>query len=166
MSAVYTDKNSQRLTASFGSHLWHEADRIWNLWANPRKLERWWVPNNGVVVERHDLTPGGNVAYTVHTPDGKVRRGAWRVVSAVHQKSLVYIDGHANAEGTLDTSLPTVTYYLDLVVISTSASYPQSRVTVHAVFDSAAQMQKALDTNYYENLRKLGEQMVSVLVYG
>ena len=50
--------------------------RVWQVWADPRKLERWWgPPGYPATVLEHDLTAGGGVAYSMTGPDGRVRRG-------------------------------------------------------------------------------------------
>jgi len=55
--------------------------KVWSLWADPRKLERWWGPPiyPATVVE-HDLTPGGKVSYFMTSPEGEQHHGWWRVL--------------------------------------------------------------------------------------
>ena len=51
-------------------------ERVWQLWADPRQLERWWgPPSHPATVERHDLTPGGDVTYFMTGPEGEKHRG-------------------------------------------------------------------------------------------
>ena len=39
-------------------------DRVWQLWADPRQLERWWgPPSHPATVTDHDLVAGGEVRY-------------------------------------------------------------------------------------------------------
>jgi uncharacterized protein YndB with AHSA1/START domain len=57
-------------------------DRVWELWSDPRKLERWWgPPGSPATVEKHALTPGGEVTYLMTGADGDQHRGVWRVAS-------------------------------------------------------------------------------------
>lgn len=40
------------------------AERVWELWANPRMLEQWWgPPSHPATVTDHDFSPGGLVRY-------------------------------------------------------------------------------------------------------
>ena len=46
--------------------------RVWALWADPRKLERWWGPPTfPATVLEHDLRPGGKVSYYMTSPEGE-----------------------------------------------------------------------------------------------
>jgi len=47
---------------------------VWQLWADPRLLERWWGPPGfPTTFEHHDLTPGGTITYFMSGPDGGER---------------------------------------------------------------------------------------------
>ncbi len=55
-------------------------ERAWRLWADPRRLERWWgPPDHPATVTEHDLRPGGRVAYVVTGPGGETFPGWWHV---------------------------------------------------------------------------------------
>jgi uncharacterized protein YndB with AHSA1/START domain len=44
-------------------------DRVWQLWADPRQLERWWGPADlPATVTAHDLRSGGRVDYHMTGP--------------------------------------------------------------------------------------------------
>src|SRR5437588_10188229 len=46
--------------------------RVWQLWADPRQLERWWgPPTHPATVEKHELATGGAVAYYMTGPEGE-----------------------------------------------------------------------------------------------
>ncbi len=46
-------------------------ERLWQLWADPRQLERWWgPPTYPAEVLEHRLEPGGAVAYAMTGPEG------------------------------------------------------------------------------------------------
>lgn len=51
------------------------------LWADPRKLERWWgPPTYPATVVEHDLRAGGKVAYLMTSPEGEQHHGWWKVL--------------------------------------------------------------------------------------
>jgi uncharacterized protein YndB with AHSA1/START domain len=81
---------------------------VWRLWADPRKLERWWgPPTYPATVETHDLVVGGEVAYFMTGPDGGRTRGWWRITAVDPPRSLEFTDGFANDDGTPNTDAPT-----------------------------------------------------------
>jgi uncharacterized protein YndB with AHSA1/START domain len=91
------DSLSLTLTADFDAPV----ERVWQLWADPRQLERWWgPPTYPATVERHDLTPGGDVTYFMTGPGGETIRGWWRVTAVDAPRSLEFTDGFADRHGT------------------------------------------------------------------
>ena len=60
MSVTSIKKDTEQLTMTVTAEYDVAADRAWQLWADPRQLERWWgPPTYPATVEKHDLTPGG-----------------------------------------------------------------------------------------------------------
>jgi uncharacterized protein YndB with AHSA1/START domain len=83
-------------------------ERVWQLWADPRLLERWWgPPDHPSTVEEHDLAAGGEVTYFMTSPEGERSRGWWRVTAVDPPRSLQFTDGFANQDGTPDAESPT-----------------------------------------------------------
>lgn len=70
-------------------------ERVWQLWADPRLLERWWGPPTfPATVQDHDLTVGGKVTYVMTgTEEGDRHPGWWRVRSVDAPHSLEFDDG-------------------------------------------------------------------------
>jgi uncharacterized protein YndB with AHSA1/START domain len=98
ITSVETDYESLTITliADFGSPI----DQVWELWSDPRKLERWWgPPGYPATVERHALTPGGEVTYFMTGPEGDQHRGVWLVTSVDAPTSLQFTDAFADADG-------------------------------------------------------------------
>ena len=44
MSVTNVQKDTDELTMTFTAEYDVTADRAWQLWADPRQLERWWGP--------------------------------------------------------------------------------------------------------------------------
>jgi uncharacterized protein YndB with AHSA1/START domain len=68
-------------------------DRVWPLWADPRRLERWWgPPGNPATVLTHDLAPGGSVSFSF--AGGDVPTVEWKVreVEAPHRLVFDFAD--------------------------------------------------------------------------
>jgi uncharacterized protein YndB with AHSA1/START domain len=84
--------------------------RVWQVWDDPRQLERWWgPPTYPATVLDHDLTPGGSVTYLMTGPGGDKHRGWWRVIAVDAPHRLEFEDGFADDAGNPNNTLPTTT---------------------------------------------------------
>ncbi|HWN86966.1 MAG TPA: SRPBCC domain-containing protein, partial [Vicinamibacterales bacterium] len=62
MTAV--QKDPQALTLTLDAEFEASQERVWQLWADPRQLERWWgPPTYPATFTKHDLAPGSRVEY-------------------------------------------------------------------------------------------------------
>ena len=70
MTVTAVRKDPHRLTMTIEAEFDASPERVWQLWADPRQLERWWgPPNYPATVTQHKLAPGGRVEYgTWHPP--------------------------------------------------------------------------------------------------
>ena len=103
--SVVKDANARTMTitARFAAPI----DRVWQVWSDPRQLERWWgPPMYPATVTEHDLVPGGTVAYAMTGPEGDEHRGVWRVRAVDRPHSLEVEDGVADADGTPSADKP------------------------------------------------------------
>jgi uncharacterized protein YndB with AHSA1/START domain len=104
--SVEKDRDGLRLVivAEFGVPI----DRAWELWADPRQLERWWgPPSHPATFETHELTVGGESRYVLTGPGGERSRGWWRVTAVDPPRALEFTDGWGDADGTPDLGAPT-----------------------------------------------------------
>ena len=128
------DARSLLLVAEFEAPI----ERVWQLWADPRQLERWWgPPSHPATVERHDLAIGGEVSYFMTGPAGERSRGWWRVTSVDPPASLEFTDGFADRDGTPNTATPTT----DVRVRLTEAG-GVTRMELRFTFESRTHMDR------------------------
>src|SRR3981081_64312 len=74
-------KDPQRLTLTVEAEFDASVERIWQLWADPRKLERWWgPPTYPATFTKHDRAPGGRVESYMTGPEGDQPHGYWDVL--------------------------------------------------------------------------------------
>jgi uncharacterized protein YndB with AHSA1/START domain len=87
------DALTMTITAEFEAG----AERVWEMWSDPRQLERWWGPPSfpATFVE-HDLSPGGRSAYYMTGPDGQQHHGWWRIDAVEPPTRLRIEDGFAD----------------------------------------------------------------------
>ena len=108
MTVVSIEKDFDNLTLVLIAEFDAPIERVWQLWADPRQLERWWgPPTHPATVHTHDLADGGEVAYVMTGPAGEKSRGWWRVTAVDPPRSLEFTDGWARPDGTPNTELPT-----------------------------------------------------------
>jgi uncharacterized protein YndB with AHSA1/START domain len=101
MSVTSVEKDFDGLSLTLTADFAAGVERVWQLWADPRQLERWWgPPTYPATVETHDLTPGGTVTYFMTGPGGEKIRGWWRVAAVQPPTSLDFQDGFADQHGT------------------------------------------------------------------
>ncbi|MGH2684038.1 MAG: SRPBCC family protein, partial [Actinomycetota bacterium] len=110
MTVTSIEKDPAALTMTITSHFDAPVDRVWQLWADPRQLERWWgPPTYPATVEQHDLVPGGTVTYFMTGPEGDKSRGWWRVEAVEAPRRLAFVDGFADDAGKPNLDMPTTT---------------------------------------------------------
>ena len=101
------DKDVDALTMRLTAELDAPVERVWELWADPRQLERWWGPPAcPATVVDHDLTPGGRVTYFMSLPDGAQAKGWWNVLRVDEHRLLEFEDGFADDAWNPNPDLP------------------------------------------------------------
>jgi uncharacterized protein YndB with AHSA1/START domain len=159
MSVTSIDKDLDSLTLTLVADFDAPIEQVWQLWAEPRQLERWWgPPSHPATVEEHDLTPGGDVTYFMTGPEGEKYRGWWRVTSVNPPKSLEFTDGFADQDGTPDAGMPTTTVHMQLTEHDGG-----TRMELRSVFDSREQMEQLASMGMTEGLQQAVGQMDALL---
>lgn len=131
MGVTAVHKDPERATMTVTAEYDVPAARAWQLWSDPRQLERWWgPPTYPATVEEHDLTPGGRVSYYMTGPEGDRPRGWWRVLEVEPPRRLVVEDGFADDSGQPVPDMPTMVMRLAIddrpggVVITIETTFP------------------------------------------
>ncbi|GAA0964445.1 SRPBCC domain-containing protein [Actinocorallia libanotica] len=159
MSVTSIDKDFDNLTFTLIADFDAPVERVWRLWSDPRRLERWWgPPTYPATVEAYDLTPGGEVAYFMTGPEGDRHHGWWRVISVDPPASLELVDGFADEHGEPDESLPTTTMRVRLTEHDGG-----TRMEMHSVFETHEQMAKLVEMGMAEGIRLSVGQMDALL---
>jgi uncharacterized protein YndB with AHSA1/START domain len=138
MSIVSVEKDFDSLSLTLVADFDAPIERVWELWADPRQLERWWgPPTHPATFEKHDLAAGGEVTYVMTGPEGEQSRGWWRVTSVAPPTSLEFTDGFANRDGTPNAETPTTAVQMQLTERDGS-----TRMELRFVFASSEHMQR------------------------
>jgi uncharacterized protein YndB with AHSA1/START domain len=159
MSITSIDQDFDNLTLTLVADFDAPIERVWQLWADPRLLERWWgPPTYPATMEQHDLTPGGEVTYFMTGPDGQKHRGWWRITSVNPPTSLEFTDGFADQDGTPVDDMPISTVHMQL-----TEHDGRTRMELRSTFESREQMQQLIDMGTAEGLQQAVGQMDALL---
>lgn len=154
-----------RETATFTVEVHHEADpqQLWQLWADPRRLERWWgPPTHPATVTDHDLAPGGVVRYFMTSPEGERYPGGWRVRRVDAPHLLEFEDYFADDTGAEDTDLPLSRSTVTIEEIGDG----RSRMTITTRYEDVAAMEKVLEMGMEEGITLALGQIGPLLAAG
>jgi uncharacterized protein YndB with AHSA1/START domain len=148
MTVTAVRKNPAARTLTLEAEFEASAERVWQLWADPRQLERWWgPPTYPATVDSHDLRPGGRVAYHMTGPEGDQPRAYWEVDEVEPPRRLRFRDGFANDDGTPNTELPVTTVQVTIQEIAggkTGMTIESTFPTVEAMEQLAAMMEEGM----------------------
>ena len=147
---------SMTVTAEFEAPV----ERVWQLWADPRQLERWWgPPTYPATFFKHDLTPGGLVTYCMTGPDGDQPKGLWRVVEVDAPRRLLIEDAFADDSWTAMDGMPVTVMQVELVERTPGGT----RASIRSTFPSVQAMEQLLEMGMDEGLRLAMGQMDDIL---
>lgn len=134
--------------------------RVWQLYADPRQLERIWGPPSWpATVVDHDLSPGGRITYFMTGPDGTKSSGYWDVLEVDEPNRFVVEDGFADDAGQPNPELPTTRMEMSLDARPDGGT----TMTVRSTFPSTEAMQQMIDMGMEDGLREAMGQIDPVL---
>jgi len=162
MTVISTMPDTATLTMTVVAELAAPPKRAWQLWVDPRQLERWWGPPTWpATFERHDVAVGGGSSYFMTGPDGDRARGWWRFVALDEPHSLEFEDGFADATGAPDPTMPMTNARVDLVETAEG-----TRMTVTTRFASLEQMEQLVAMGMVEGMTAAMGQIDGILADG
>jgi uncharacterized protein YndB with AHSA1/START domain len=159
MSITSVDKDYDNLTLTLIADFDAPIERVWELWSDPRKLERWWgPPGYPATFEKHDLMPGGEATYFMTGPEGDASWGMWRVTAVEPPTSLDFTDAFADTDGTPIAGMPVHTVRVRLTERDAG-----TRMELHSTFDSREDMEKLVNMGMVEGMQQAVGQMDALL---
>ena len=163
MTVTAVHKDPSALTMTLVAEFDATPERIWELWSDPRQLERWWgPPTYPATFTRHDLTPGSRVEYHMTGPSGDQPRGYWDVVEADPPRRLVFQDGFANDDGSPNDELPRMEGRVTIEPIDEG----RTRMSMESHFATAEAMEQVLAMGAEEGLTQAVGQIDAILAEG
>ncbi|BDZ43196.1 activator of HSP90 ATPase [Paraoerskovia sediminicola] len=162
MTVVSTEKDTEALTLTIVAELAAPPERAWQLFADPRQLERWWGPPTWpATFYEHDFTVEGRAAYYMTGPDGEKAGGWWRFLGIDEPRSLSFEDGFADTDGQPVDSMPTTRARVELQEIPTG-----TRMTIVSFFRSSAELEQLAQMGMVEGMTAAMGQIDGILAEG
>lgn len=159
MSVTSVEKDYDSLSLILIADFDASVEQVWELWANPRELERWWgPPTYPATMQTHDLTPGGEVTYFMTGPEGERHHGWWKIERVNPPVSLEFTDGFADEKGEPVEELPITTAKVRLI-----EQNGRTRMELHSFFASRGQMEQLVEMGMVEGLKLAVGQMDALL---
>ena len=160
MTVTAVRKDPQALTMAIDAEFDASPERVWQLWADPRQLERWWgPPTYPATFTTHDLAPGGRVEYHMTGPEGDQPHGYWDIVEVDPPRSLVFQDGFANDDGSPNTEFPRTTARVRIDELGGG----RTRMSIESRFPSTQAMEQVLAMGMEEGLKQAVGQIEGIL---
>lgn len=160
MSVTSVDTDYDDLTITVIADFNVTIDRVWELWSDPRKLERWLgPPTHPATIEKHELTPGGQIIFFMTGPDGDSSWGVWRITAVASPTALEFTDAFAEPGGTPVADMPA-----SEVTVRLTESEGGTRMEMRSRFESREDMEQRLSMGEIEGLRQAIGQMDALLI--
>src|SRR3954468_6590384 len=107
MPVTDVQQDFENLTLTIIADFAVPVQRIWQVYADPRQLEKvWGPPTYPATVVDHDLTPGGRVTYFMTSPEGEKFAGYWQVTAVDAPHRLEFDDGFADLDFNPNPEMP------------------------------------------------------------
>ena len=161
MPVTAVTKDPVALTMTVTAEFSATPERVWQLWADPRQLERWWgPPSYPATFVKLDLTPGGRAVYYMTGPDGqKTPHSSWNIVATDPPKTIELRDQFADENGAPDPAMPIVGMRVNIEDIGAG----KTRMSIHNEFASAEAMDKMLAMGMQEGMTGAVGQIDAIL---
>jgi len=148
VTVVSTTKDVDALSLTLVAEFDAPPARVWSVWEDPRKLERWWGPPTfPATFTRHDFVVGGESRYYMTGPDGERPRGWWRIDSIDKPRRLEFANGLAGDDGEPMPGVEPMPGYVTFEQVG-----DRTRMTAVTRFVDAAQMEKMLGMGMQEGM--------------
>jgi uncharacterized protein YndB with AHSA1/START domain len=100
MTLISSASDAQDLSMTMVAEFDAAPERVWNLYADPRQLERWWGPEPyPATFTRYEFEPGGQCRYYMTGPEEFKHYGWWRIDAIDAPHRLEFTQGLSGADG-------------------------------------------------------------------
>lgn len=133
--------------------------RLWEAYADPRQLERFWGPPQWpATFLQHDMREGGEAHYYMTGPDGTESHGWWRFLRIEPLRLIEAEDGFSEEDGTKNDGLPHMRMVFNFEETPTG-----SRFTGVTYFNSLEDMEQLVAMGMVEGMQSAMGQLDALL---
>jgi uncharacterized protein YndB with AHSA1/START domain len=148
MTVVSSEKDVENLTLTIVAEFDASRERVWEVWEDAHKLERWWGPPTfPATFTRHEFVVGGQSRYHMSGPQGETPRGWWRIDAIEKPSRIEFANGLASDDG---EPAPGVEPMPTHVTFETTDA--GTRMTVVTNFVDVAQMERMIEMGMQEGM--------------
>ena len=151
--------NAQALTLTIIADYRVQVERLWDAYADPRQIERFWGPKEWpATFTRHDMAAGGESHYVMTGPDGQASRGAFRYLAVEPCRRLEMRDYFTDESGAENAGMPSM--HMEFRFEATAEG---SRFTSVTTFPSLESMEQLVQMGMVEGTKSAMSQIDAVL---
>ncbi|WP_104140997.1 SRPBCC domain-containing protein [Arthrobacter sp. ZGTC131] len=159
MTVISSTKSTEALSFTLVAEFDADVERVWQIWEDPRQLERWWGPPTWpATFVKHEFTPGGEASYYMTGPEGEKAGGWWRITAIEAPRRLEFDDGFADDDGAPVEAMGTTHATVTLEDLG-----GRTRMTVLSTFESEEQMGKMIDMGMEDGMKEAAGQIDALL---
>jgi uncharacterized protein YndB with AHSA1/START domain len=160
MTLISTNKDTETLTLTIVAEFEATPESVWEVWADPRILERWWGPPSfPATFTRHDFFVGGESRYLMTGPEGETPRGWWRIEAIDRPRRLDFANGLAGDDGEPVPGVNPMSAYVILEPVGKG-----TRMTAVTQFVDVEQMELMLGMGMEDGMNQAIGQIDSLLL--
>lgn len=158
MPVTDVDKNADALTLTITAEFDADAERLWELWADPRQLERWWgPPSHPSTFVDHELTVGARTTYFMTGPDGEKHHGRWRIEEVEPPNRLRLADDEVDAEGKPTDGGPTG------MTVTIAEADGKATMSIQTHFTDRESMEQTIEMGFEQGMKEMLNKLDSLL---
>lgn len=159
MPVIDVSHDLDALTLTIVAEFAAPVQRIWDLYADPRQLEKvWGPPSHPATFVDHDFTVGGRVTYFMTGPEGEKYAGYWIMTRVEEPNRFCFDDGFADEAFEPNPDLPVSKndYRFEEIEGGTRATYTST-------YASREALQQVLDMGVVEGASSAINQIDAAL---
>jgi uncharacterized protein YndB with AHSA1/START domain len=162
MSVTHVHKDLDTLTMTMTAEFAAPVERVWEVWADPRLLERWWgPPSHPATFVEHDLRVGGRMHYFMTSAEGEKYHGCWEILAVAPPHTIELDDAFADDTGAANPALPVTRMRVQLADAGGT-----TRMEVVSTFGSREAMEQVIAMGVEEGMTQAVNQIDGLLAAG
>ena len=156
MTVTAVRKDPDALTMTLDAEFEATPERVWQLWADPRLLERWWgPPAYPATFTAHDFRVGGRSEYYMTGPEGPTPAGFWEILDLDPPRRMAIKDGFADTDAAGDLPGP--------AAMNVTIADGRTRMSIESVFPDTTTMEQLLAMGMESGITEAVGQIDAIL---